>query len=346
MNKKLIALCYALLIPIAVQAQNVEPRVNANENSVQALRTDVAAVEVEQVIQNQRIDAIEATDPVPGPEGQQGDQGPMGAPGFNGADGAVGPEGPQGPPGDGGGFSASDAVVYSQLLGGQTLSNDIRWLVRDFLRDTGTLPQNLLQMGADPLYENGVVSRLNYRDFGEIQVFMNGPNVDPRLAGAVWVFTPVLTGTGISLDIHWICEAGFLPAEKAIFDQVPCDLPTTAPHSISSIRRQVLDGIALAEQFQDEVQAVWTATQAWPVDNASAGIPDASSIQSAYVTQVEIGPGGTIGAITATFGNDSHTLLNGSTLQWTAFDPGSGILVWECSSSQIADPYLPGYCRN
>jgi type IV pilus assembly protein PilA len=72
-------------------------------------------------------------------------------------------------------------------------------------------------------------------------------------------------------------------------------------------RKQVNEGLALAELARQGVQAAWTATGKMPEDNAAAGIPPHDKIVGSLVSDVKVADG----AITLTYGNNASKLLEG-----------------------------------
>src|SRR5699024_1934427 len=64
-----------------------------------------------------------------------------------------------------------------------------------------------------------------------------------------------------------------------------------------TIRAQVSEGMNLSGGARTAVAEYWTDKGSWPLNNASAGLAPAASIQGEYVSKVEVGTG----VITATF---------------------------------------------
>ena len=75
----------------------------------------------------------------------------------------------------------------------------------------------------------------------------------------------------------------------------------------SALRKQVLEGLALADLAKQGVQAAWSATGEMPADNAAAAIPPRDKIIGNYVKDVNV----TGGAITLTYGNNASKALDG-----------------------------------
>jgi len=52
------------------------------------------------------------------------------------------------------------------------------------------------------------------------------------------------------------------------------------------------------------------------------------------------------GLITATFGNNSHAVLNGKTLLLSVVTATRNSISWVCKSGNLHRRYLPSACRN
>jgi len=73
------------------------------------------------------------------------------------------------------------------------------------------------------------------------------------------------------------------------------------------LRKQVKEGLALADVAKAGVQAVWGAAGELPADNKAAGLPEPGKIVGSYVSSVSIEDG----AITLVFGNNASKVLHG-----------------------------------
>lgn len=73
------------------------------------------------------------------------------------------------------------------------------------------------------------------------------------------------------------------------------------------LKKQVVEGLALAELAKKGVQAAWTLSGEMPADNKAAGIPDARKIVGNVVQSVSVEQG----AVTVTFGNSASKALDG-----------------------------------
>jgi len=76
------------------------------------------------------------------------------------------------------------------------------------------------------------------------------------------------------------------------------------------LRKQVKEGLALADVAKAGVQAVWGMTGELPADNKAAGLPEPVKIVGSYVSSVTVEDG----AITLVFGNNASKVLHGKKL--------------------------------
>ena len=97
----------------------------------------------------------------------------------------------------------------------------------------------------------------------------------------------------------------------------------------TALRRQVKEGLALADVAKAGVQQAWSLTGEMPADNAAAGVPPKDKIVGNVVKEVSV----EAGAITLTYGNNASRALDGKhvTLR-PAFVPGQPVvpLAWLC----------------
>jgi type IV pilus assembly protein PilA len=75
----------------------------------------------------------------------------------------------------------------------------------------------------------------------------------------------------------------------------------------AAVKKQVKEGLVLAELAKQGVQAAWTATGEMPADNAAAAVPPRDKIVGNLVKGVNVDGG----AITLTYGNNASKLLEG-----------------------------------
>lgn len=124
------------------------------------------------------------------------------------------------------------------------------------------------------------------------------------------------------------------------------------------VRDQVNEALPLAEVAKKPVAAAWSATQAFPADNAAAGLPAADRIVSNLVSAIAVQDG----ALHVTFGNRAHGLLKNGvlTLRPAVVDGEPVVPVsWVCgfapapekmtihgeNRTTVAPRHLPARCR-
>jgi type IV pilus assembly protein PilA len=97
----------------------------------------------------------------------------------------------------------------------------------------------------------------------------------------------------------------------------------------NALKRQVKDGLALADVAKRGVQAAYSALGDMPADNKVAGIPDHDKIVGTFVKDVNVAAG----AITLTYGNSASKVLDGMTVTIRpAVVPGEPLvpIAWLC----------------
>jgi type IV pilus assembly protein PilA len=126
----------------------------------------------------------------------------------------------------------------------------------------------------------------------------------------------------------------------------------------TAVRKQVKEGLVLADLAKQGVQSAWTGTGEMPADNKAAGIPPRDKIVGNLVRDVNVDGG----AITLTFGNNASRVIEGKRLTlrpavvadqptvpiaWICHDlpvPG-GMEVRGKDETDIAKNFLPVECR-
>ena len=101
-----------------------------------------------------------------------------------------------------------------------------------------------------------------------------------------------------------------------------------------ALKRQVKEGMALADVAKKGVQAVYSLTGEMPKNNEFAGIPQSNKIVSTLVKDVSVKDG----AITLVFGNNAHKGLDGKKLTLRpAVVPGEGVvpISWVCANARV-----------
>ena len=76
------------------------------------------------------------------------------------------------------------------------------------------------------------------------------------------------------------------------------------------VRDQIVSAVPLADIAKKPVALLWTTTQAFPADNAAAGLPVPEKIVNNHVRSVAVQDG----AIHITFGNSANALIAGKIL--------------------------------
>ena len=126
----------------------------------------------------------------------------------------------------------------------------------------------------------------------------------------------------------------------------------------TAVKKQVKEGMGLADLARRGVQATYSGSGAMPADNNAAGIPPADKIISNLVREVKVDNG----AVTITFGNSASRVVDGKKLTLRpAIVAGQPVvpISWFCHSAKvptgmdvkgtdttdIPDKYLPLECR-
>ncbi len=124
------------------------------------------------------------------------------------------------------------------------------------------------------------------------------------------------------------------------------------------VRDQINGALPLADIAKTPIAASWAVAQAFPPDNAGAGLPSADRIVNNYISSVLVQDG----AIHITFGNRANSLINGKilTLRPAVVDDAPIVPVtWVCGTAEapakmtvkgdnktnIPTNYLPFICR-
>lgn len=125
------------------------------------------------------------------------------------------------------------------------------------------------------------------------------------------------------------------------------------------VRRQIVDAVPLAEIAKTPIAAAWVMAQAFPPDNAGAGLPAPDLVVSNHIKSVSVQNG----AIQITFGNSASGLIKDKllTLRPAVVDEAPIVPVaWVCgyasgpgkmtikgeNKTNIPEEYLPLSCRS
>jgi len=124
------------------------------------------------------------------------------------------------------------------------------------------------------------------------------------------------------------------------------------------VRDQIISATPLADIAKAPVALSWAALQAFPADNASAGLPPAEKIVNNFISSVLVDAG----AIHITFGNSANGLIRGKILTFrpaVVLDAPVVPVAWVCgdaagpgqmtvkgeNKTNIPANYLPYNCR-
>ncbi len=125
------------------------------------------------------------------------------------------------------------------------------------------------------------------------------------------------------------------------------------------IRDQINTALPLADIAKQPVAAAWAIAQAFPPDNASAGLPPADKIVSNHISAVQVQDG----ALHITFGNRANGLIMGKILTlrpavvadapivpvaWVCgyAEPPNKMTVMGENKTNIPASFLPFNCRS
>ncbi len=109
------------------------------------------------------------------------------------------------------------------------------------------------------------------------------------------------------------------------------------------VRSQISEGIIMAGSARIAVEETYYTSGVLPDNNAPAGLPDSFSMNSTYVSRVDVEDDG---VIEINFGNNVSAQIHGDILVFTPVINASGNLTWSCTSSDIDDKFLPSSCRS
>ena len=131
-------------------------------------------------------------------------------------------------------------------------------------------------------------------------------------------------------------QGGFTWIELLLVVAVMAILALMAIPSIQegTLRKQVKDGIALAEFVKSGVQAAWGLTGEMPADNKAAGLPEPEKIVGSLVSSVRVDNG----AVTVTFGNNASKVLAGKKITLRPAVVADQLIVpiaWLCHAAGI-----------
>jgi type IV pilus assembly protein PilA len=133
-------------------------------------------------------------------------------------------------------------------------------------------------------------------------------------------------------------EHGFTMMELMAVVAVVAILAMVAvpPYLNLIVRDQVRAALPLADIAKQPVAAAWSLTQAFPADNAAAGLPPAEKIVANYVSAVAVEGG----AIHMTFGNRVNRSIAGKilTLRPAVVEDAPIVpIAWVCGYAETPD---------
>jgi type IV pilus assembly protein PilA len=156
------------------------------------------------------------------------------------------------------------------------------------------------------------------------------------------------------------CRNGFTMMEVMVVVAIVAILATLALPSYLAklINDQIVAALPLADIAKAPVALSWATAQAFPVDNAAAGLPAPDKIVNNYIRSVSIDHG----AIQITFGNSAHSRIEGKILSLrpaVVEDAPIVPVAWICGYANVPDKmtvkgenrtdvpvgYLPLSCR-
>lgn len=107
-------------------------------------------------------------------------------------------------------------------------------------------------------------------------------------------------------------------------------------------RAKVSEAISMASQVKASVSEAYISNGALPLDNASTGIPESTSITSTYVESISVANG----VITVELqGFSSNSALDQGSLEFTPTVSNKN-LTWVCAVSAASlNAYVPADCR-
>ena len=104
-------------------------------------------------------------------------------------------------------------------------------------------------------------------------------------------------------------------------------------------RAHVSEGLSLAAGAKTAVSEFYSTNNAWPADNASAGLAASTTITGNAVTSVNVAAS----QITVTYNSKVDSASN-TTLTLVATASG-GAITWSCTGGTVDAKYRPSNCR-
>ena len=103
-------------------------------------------------------------------------------------------------------------------------------------------------------------------------------------------------------------------------------------------RAHVSEGLSLAGGAKTAVSEFYSTNNAWPSNNASAGLASSTAITGNAVTKVEVSGS----QVTVTYNSKVDATNNTLILAATA---SGGAITWDCKAGTVDAKYRPSNCR-
>ena len=103
-------------------------------------------------------------------------------------------------------------------------------------------------------------------------------------------------------------------------------------------RSHVSEGLTLAGEAKTQLAEYFSTEGSWPVDNATAGLADPTTISGNAVDQIEVQASG---LLVITF---NAKVEDGTTVEIQG-SSGQGGVTWGCTGGTVSPKYRPSNCR-
>lgn len=143
--------------------------------------------------------------------------------------------------------------------------------------------------------------------------------------------------------------SGFTLIELMIVVAIIAVLATIAMSAYQDyvIRSQVGEGAVLGDGVKEAVSGYISSQGRMPTDNASAGLPQETSITGKFVQKARVGGGLITLTFSATSPQRASMAIDSQTLVFSPlFGATSGSIAWICQpSGTVQQKYLPTICK-